>query len=93
MSDETTDCPLAEFDPADANYLEKRIGELHYHAKLHEGELCSKLNRARIGGMIEVLSRMGLEVVCSWDRRDRDVFIMSEADFIEYTRLLKKGGK
>ena len=93
MSDKTTDCPLAEFDQADADYLEKRIGELHCHAVLHEGELCSKLNRARIGGMIEVLSRIGLEVVCSWDRRDRDVVIMSEADFIEHKRLLEKEGK
>ena len=57
MSEKKTD-PLAEFDQADADYLEKRIGELHCHAVLHEGELCSKLNRARIGGMIEVLSRI-----------------------------------
>jgi hypothetical protein len=63
MSDTTTN-PLAEFHDTDAAYLEQRIGELHYHAKQHEGELCAKLNRARIGGMIEVLSRMGLEVVC-----------------------------
>ena len=33
MSDKTTD-PLAEFDQADADYLEKRIGELHCHAVL-----------------------------------------------------------
>ena len=91
MSDKTTD-PLAEFDQADANYLEKRIGELHSHAVHHEGELCSKLNRARIGGMIEVLSRIGLEVVCSWDRCDRNVLIMTEAGFIEHKRLLKKEG-
>ena len=92
MSDNTTDS-LAEFYQTDADYLNERIGELHYHAKQHEGELCSKLNRARIGGMIEVLSRIGLEVVCSWDRRDRDVVIMSEADFIEHKRLLKKEDK
>ena len=42
---------LAEFCDNDADYLNERIGELHYHAKQHEGELCAKLNRARIGGM------------------------------------------
>ena len=80
---------LAEFCDDDADYIAKRIGELHHHAKMHEGELCAKLNRARIGGMIEVLSLIGLEVVCSWDHRDRDVVIMKEADFIEYKRLPK----
>ena len=83
--------PLAEFYQADANYIAERIGELHSHAVLHEGELCSKLNRARIGGMIEVLSRIGLEVDCSWDRCDRNVLIMDEVDFVEHKRLLREG--
>lgn len=48
---------LAEFDNLDADYIAARIGELHHHAKLHEGELFAKLNRARIGGMIDVLGR------------------------------------
>ena len=91
MRDKTTD-PLAEFDQADADYLEKRIGELHCHAVLHEGELCSKLNRARIGGMIEVLSRMGLEVVCDWDSCTKKVMIFTKGDF-EFLQKVKKGGK
>ena len=65
MADKIT---LAEFCGDDADYIAKRIGELHHHAKMHEGELCAKLNRARIGGMIEDLDRMELEVVCDWVR-------------------------
>lgn len=91
MSDKTTD-PLAEFDQTDADYLNERIGELHYHAKQHEGELCSKLNRARIGGIIEVLSRMGLEVVCDWDSCTKKATIFTKGDF-EFLQKVKKGGK
>ena len=91
MSDKTTD-PLAEFYQTDADYLNERIGELHYHAKQHEGELCAKLNRARIGGMIEVLSRMGLEVVCDWDSCTKKATIFTKGDF-EFLQKVKKGGK
>jgi len=84
--------PMATFCQKDANYLEKRIGELHCHAVLHEGELCSKLNRARIGGMIEVLSRMGLEVVCDWDSCTKKVTIFCKGDF-EFLQKVKKEGK
>lgn len=87
----TTGEPLAQFYQQDAKYLETRIGELHTHAVIHDGELCSKLNRARIGGMIEVLSRIGLEVECSWDRCDRNVLIVTEADFVENKRHLQEG--
>ena len=83
--------PLAKFYQADANYIAERIGELHSHAVLHEGEPCARLNRSRIGGMIEVLSRMGLEVCCNWDRYDRGVLIMTDTDFIEHKQLLKEG--
>lgn len=83
---------LAEFRQNDANYLNERIGELHYHAKLHEGELCAKLNRARIGGMIEVLSRMGLEVFCDWDSCTKKATIVTKGDF-EFLQKVKKGGK
>lgn len=82
--------PLAKFYQADANFIAERIGELHGHAVLHEGEPCSQRNRSRIGGMIEVLSRMGLEVVCNWDRYDRGVIIMTDTDFIEHKRLAKE---
>jgi hypothetical protein len=88
MSDKTTD-PLAEFDQSDADYLEKRIGELHCHAVLHEGELCSKLNRARIGGMIEVLSLIGIEVVCNWDKVDHCVLVVTEADYVQHKDYYK----
>lgn len=91
MSDKMKDS-WAEFDQADANYLSERIGELHYHAKMHEGELCAKLNRARIGGMIEVLSRMELEVVCDWDSCTKKVTIFTKGDFV-FLQKVKKGGK
>ena len=73
--------PMATFCQEDANYLNERIGELHHHAKLHEGELCDKLNRARIGGMIEVLDRMGLAVDCDWDSCTKKVGIFTRGDF------------
>ena len=82
---------LAEFCDDDADYIAKRIGELHHHAKMHEGELCAKLNRARIGGMIEVLNRMDLEVVCDWDRCDKDVVVLRAEDFAEFKKA--KEGK
>ena len=91
MSEKKT-IQLAEFYQTDADYLNERIGELHCHAFLHEGELCSKLNRARIGGMIEVLSRMGLEVVCDWDSCTKKVMIFTKGDF-EFLQKVKKGGK
>ena len=81
--------PLAEFYQADANYIAERIGELHCHALLHEGELCAKLNRARIGGMVEVLSRMFLEVDCNWTDYDRNVLIMTDIDWMKHKQMLK----
>ena len=88
MSEKKT-IQLAEFYQTDADYLNERIGELHYHAKQHEGELCSKLNRARIGGMIEVLSRMGLEVVCDWDSCTKKATIFTKGDF-EFLMKVRK---
>lgn len=78
---------LAVFRRADADYIAERIGEMHSHAILHEGELCAKLNRARIGGMVEVLSRMGLEVVCDWDRCDKAVVVLPADDFIQFKKV------
>ena len=77
---------LAEFCDDDADYIAKRIGELHHHAKMHEGELCAKLNRARIGGMIEVLNRMDVEVVCDWDRCDKEVVVLRAEDLAEFKK-------
>ena len=82
--------PLAEYYQADANYIAERIGELHVHALYHEGELCAKLNRARIGGMIEVLCRMELEVVCDWDSCTKKVSIFTKGDF-EFFQKVTKG--
>ena len=84
--------PMAEFFKEDADYIASRIGELNGHAVLHDGELCAKLNRARIGGMIEVLSSIGIEVVCNWQEIDRCVLLMTVADYIHHKRLLKKEG-
>lgn len=74
---------MAKFYMSDANYLAERIGELHCHAVIHDGELCAKLNRARIGGMIEVLDRMQLAVDCRWDEYDPDVLILTESDYLD----------
>lgn len=81
--------PLAQFYQADANYIAERIGELHCHAILHKGEPCEKLNRARIGGMIEVLNRMRLEVDCMWTLLDRDVLIMTDLEYLKHKELLR----
>lgn len=79
--------PLAHFWQADANYIAERIGELHCHAILHKGEPCEKLNRARIGGMIEVLNRMHLEVDCNWNWPDRNVLIMTDLEYLNHKEL------
>lgn len=75
--------PMAKFFQSDANYIAERIGELHCHAVLHDGELCAKLNRARIGGMIEVLGRMRLAVDCRWNECDPNVNILTESDYLD----------
>ena len=82
---------MAEFCTVDATYIAERIAELHCHAMRHGGELCAKLNRARIGGMIEVLNRMDLEVVCDWDRCDKDVVVLRAEDVAEFKKV--KEGK
>lgn len=81
--------PLAQFYQADANYIAERIGELHCHAMMHEGELCEKLNRARIGGMIEVLNRMRLEVDCNWKFPDKGVLVMTDVEYLRHKELLR----
>ena len=81
--------PLAQFYQADANYIAERIGELHYHAMMHEGELCEKLNRARIGGMLEVLNRMHLEVDCNWKWPDKGVLVMTDLEYLQHKELLR----
>lgn len=82
--------PSTKVYPADLRYFEERIGELNVHAVLHEGELCSKLCRARIGGMIEILNRMGLEVEANWNLPDRGVTITDVLEFLKCKELLKK---
>lgn len=81
--------PMASLYKTDADYLASRIGELHSHAVLHDGELCAKLNRARIGGMIEVLSLIGIEVVCNWDKVDHCVLVVTEADYVQHKDYYK----
>ena len=78
--------PLALFCKIDATYIAERIAELHCHAMRHDGELCAKLNRARIGGMIEVLNRMDVEVVCDWDRCDKEVVVLCAEDLAEFKK-------
>ena len=81
--------PSAKVYPSDLRYFEERIGELSAHAVIHEGELCSKLARARIGGMVEVLNRIGLEVSANWNIPDRDVWIVDVLEFLKSKELLK----
>ena len=81
--------PLAQFYQADANYIAERIGELNYHAILHKGEPCEKLNRARIAGMIEVLDRMKLEVACNWEWPDKNVLVMTDEEYLKHKELLR----
>jgi len=85
--------PMAKFFQSDANYIAERIGELHCHAVLHDGELCAKLNRARIGGMIEVLNRMQLTVCCRWNDYDRNVLVMTDDEFIEHKARMAAASK
>ena len=85
--------PMAKFFQSDANYIAERIGELHCHAVLHDGELCAKLNRARIGGMIEVLGRMGLAVDCRWDEYNHCVLIMTNREFLEHKARMAAASK
>lgn len=75
--------PMAKFFQSDAHYIAERIGELHCHAVLHDGELCAKLNRARIGGMIEVLGRMGLAVDCRWNEYDPNVLVLTNSEYLD----------
>lgn len=82
--------PSAKVYPSDLRYFEERIGELNNHAIIHEGELCSKLARARIGGMIEVLNRIGLEVETSWTVPCNGVWIGDVLDFLKSRELLKR---
>ena len=90
MSGNTKPKPMAEFYQHDANYFAERIGELHAHAMLHEGELCAKLNRARIGGMIEVLNRMHVEVDCRWEEYDRNVIVVNDIQWMQIKAAAKK---
>ena len=91
--------PMAKFFQSDANYIAERIGELHCHAVLHDGELCAKLNRARIGGMIEVLNRMQLTAYCRWDDYDPNVLVLTDSEYLDLRAALAaskgnaKGGK
>ena len=85
--------PSAKVYPSDLRYFEERIGELNNHAIIHEGELCSKLARARIGGMIEVLNRIGLEVDASWTIPCMCVWIGDVLDFMKSRELLKRASK
>ena len=85
--------PMAKFYQSDANYIAERIGELHCHAVLHDGELCAKLNRARIGGMIEVLNRMQLTADCRWNDYDRAVLVMTDVEFVEHKARMAAASK
>ena len=91
--------PMAKFFQSDALYIAERIGELHCHAVLHDGELCAKLNRARIGGMIEVLGRMRLAVDCRWNEYDPNVLVLTDSEYLDLRAAMAaskgnaKGGK
>jgi hypothetical protein len=67
----------------DLKYFCERIAALKAHAVLHDGEPCAKICRARIGGMLEVLNRIGLEVDTDWDSVEPDIGIFTVPDFLK----------
>jgi len=74
---------IAFVNGRDLKYFCERIAALKAHAVLHDGEPCAKICRARIGGMLEVLNRIGLEVDTDWDSISPDVGIFTVPDFLK----------
>ena len=74
----------------DLQYLCQRIVQLKNHAVIHDGEPCAKVCRARIGGMLEVLNRLGLEVDTDWDSIEPDIGIFTVSDFLTRKKIKER---
>ena len=67
---------LGRFLKGEKEYLAGRIAALNRRACLYKGKPCAVRARSEITGMVTVLSALGWEVVCDWDRYKSDVFIV-----------------
>ena len=67
---------LGRFLKGETGYLAGRIAALNRRACLYKGNPCAVRARSEITGMVTVLSALGWEVVCDWDRYKSDVFIV-----------------
>lgn len=67
---------LADCLKGEAEYLAGRIAALNRRACLYKGKPCAIRARAEITGMVTVLSALGWEVDCSWDRYDSGVALI-----------------
>lgn len=98
MSEKTvTPKPLAKLYQDDVNYIAERINVLNTHAVIHEGEPCAKICRARIGGILEVLNFVGLEVKCDWAAPYSGARVMKSLEYLEdkykWSPAARKEGK
>jgi hypothetical protein len=74
---------LAEVKGSDLRYFCDRIAALKVHAVVHAGEPCERSCRARLGGMVEILNRIGLEVDTDWESFLPDVAIYPRTDYFD----------
>ena len=81
---------LATANGYDLKYFCQRIVQLKNHAVIHDGEPCAKICRARIGGMLEVLNRLGLEVYTDWDSIEPDIGIFTVSNFLTRKKIKER---
>ena len=81
---------LATVNGYDLKYFCQRIVQLKNHAVIHDGEPCAKICRARIGGMLEVLNRLGLEVETDWDSIEPDIGIFTVSNFLTRKKIKER---
>ena len=67
---------LGRFLKGETEYLAGRIAALNRRACLYKGKPCAVRARSEITGMVTVLSALGWEVLCNWDRYKSDVLIL-----------------
>ena len=74
---------VASVKGLDLLYFSERISALKIHAVVHAGEPCERVCRARLGGMVEILNRLGLEVDTEWDSVLPDVAIYPRTEYFD----------
>ena len=67
---------LGRYLKGETEYLAGRIAALNRRACLYKGKPCAVRARSEITGMVSVLSALGWEVECDWDRYDSGVDIV-----------------